>query len=273
MGIKIFLKKSKFLFFVVKFLKIRIFKINSEIDTILLKKLKFDSAIDIGSNYGSYTSILRDISKKVISVEPNLGILNLQKKILGDNKIDFYNVAIGKKNGEVILNIPIKKNSLIYEEAFISNKIVTQQYLKVNQRNGDDLFLNSKSLDFIKIDVEGYENQVLKSLSKSIKKFLPVILIEIEVRHSTKIKINELINDLKEMEYNFFFMKSGKTLSIIKNFNFKLIKELQNEFNHNKDKHKSIYNLNSTKCYINNFWCFNKKKIETYDEILSQFRI
>ena len=124
MSIKIFLKKSKFLFFVVKFLKIRIFKINSEIDTILLKKLKFDSSIDIGSNYGSYTSILRDISKKVISVEPNLGILNLQKQILGDNKIDFYNVAIGKKNGEVILNIPIKNNSLIYEEAFISDTII-----------------------------------------------------------------------------------------------------------------------------------------------------
>ena len=62
-----------------KYTKIRILKINSEIDTILLKKLKFDTAIDIGSNYGSYTSILRDISKRVISIEPNTSILNTQK--------------------------------------------------------------------------------------------------------------------------------------------------------------------------------------------------
>ena len=273
MSIKIFLKKSKFLFFVVKFLKIRIFKINSEIDTILLKKLKFDSAIDIGSNYGSYTSILRDISKKVISVEPNLGILNLQKKILGDNKIDFYNVAIGKKNGEVILNIPIKKNSLIYEEAFVSDTIISERYLKVNQQNGDDLFLNSKSLDFIKIDVEGYENEVLKSLSKSIKKFLPLILIEIEVRHSTKNKIDKLINDLKDINYVFYFMKNGKTLCEIEDFNFNYIRVLQSDFNLSKDIKKSIYNSYSTKHYINNFWCFNKKKIETYDKILTQFTI
>ena len=198
MKVKAILKKSRLVFFLVKFLKIRIFKVNSEIDTILLKKLKFDTSIDIGSNYGSYTSILRDISKKVISIEPNRGILNFQKKILGFKRIDFYNVAIGDKNKEVILNVPIKNSLLIYEEAFISNTIVTEKFLKVNQRNGDDLFLNSKSLDFIKIDVEGYENKVLKSLSKSIKKFLPVILIEIEVRHSTKIKINELINIISE---------------------------------------------------------------------------
>lgn len=273
MGIKVFLKKSKFLFFIVKFFKIRVFKTNSEIDTILLKKLKFDFSIDIGSNYGSYTSILRDISKKVISVEPNLNILNFQKKILGVKRIDFYNVAIGEKNEEMILNIPTKNKSIIFEEAFISNSIITERHLKVNQRNGDELFLNSKSLDFIKIDVEGYENQVLKSLSKSLKKFLPVILIEIEVRHSTINKINELINGLKEMKYDFYFMKSGKTLYKVKNFNYDYIKSLQSDINLKKDINKSTYNLKSTKHYINNFWCFNKVKKDRYDKILSQFRI
>ena len=130
--------------------------------------------------------------------------------------------------------------------------------MNVSQENGDELFLNSKSLDFIKIDVEGYENEVLKSLSKSIKKFLPVILIEIEVRHSTKTKINELIYDLKEMEYDFYFMKSG-TLCGIGNFNFDYIKFLKVILILSKDINKSIYNTNSTKHYINNFWCFNKK--------------
>ena len=63
-------------------MKIRVFKTNSEIDNILLKKLYFDISIDIGSNYGSYTSILRNNSKKVISIEPNNSILNFQKKYL-----------------------------------------------------------------------------------------------------------------------------------------------------------------------------------------------
>ena len=36
-------------------------------NAILLKKLKFDTAIDIGSNYGSYTSILRIFQKGYIN--------------------------------------------------------------------------------------------------------------------------------------------------------------------------------------------------------------
>lgn len=256
-----------------KYTKIRILKINSEIDTILLKKLKFDTAIDIGSNYGSYTSILRDISKRVISIEPNTSILNTQKKILGHRKIDYFNVAIGIENKEVILNVPFKNNSYLYEEAFISNTIISEKYLSVNQLNGDGLFLNLKNLDFIKLDVEGYENNVLKSLSKSISKFRPVILIEIETRHSSKQKINKLIDELKCLDYSFHYFKNGQNLSKIDDIDFDWISNAQNIMNYKKDSNKSLFTSKSKKFYINNFWCFNKKNDFKYDKTLSQFRI
>lgn len=271
MYIKSFLKKIKPLFFFVKFLKIRVFKTNSEIDNILLKKLYFNISIDIGSNYGSYTSILRNNSKKVISVEPNISILNLQKKILGYKRIHYYNIAIGDEDNEVILNIPFKNNSYLYEEAYISDAIFSDKYYHVNQKIGDELFYDLECIDFIKIDVEGYENKVLESLSKSITKFLPIILIEIEARHSSKQSINKLIDNLKGSGYQFYYMKNGQDLSKIKDIDFDWISNIQNDLNYKKDINKSIYNSKSTKYYINNFWCINQISKSKYDETLSKF--
>ena len=271
MYIKSFIKKIKPLFFLVKFLKIRVFKTNSEIDNILLKKLYFDISIDIGSNYGSYTSILRNNSKKVISVEPNNSILNFQKKILGYKRIHYYNLAIGNENNEVILNIPFKNNSYVYEEAFISNSIVSDKYYLVNQKIGDELFYDLECIDFIKIDVEGYENNVLESLSKSINKFLPIILIEIEARHSSKQNINKLIDNLKGLDYQFYYLKNGQKLSKIEDIDFDWISSIQNDLNYKKDINKSIYNSKSTKYYINNFWCINQISKSKYDQTLSKF--
>lgn len=273
MYIKSFLKKIKPLFFFVKFLKIRVFKTNSEIDNILLKKLYFNISIDIGSNYGSYTSILRNNSKKVISVEPNISILNLQKKILGYKRIHYYNIAIGDEDNEVILNIPFKNNSYVYEEAYISDAIFSDKYYHVNQKIGDELFYDLECIDFIKIDVEGYENKVLESLSKSITKFLPIILIEIEVRHSSKQNINKLIDNLKGSGYQFYYMKNGQNLSKIKDIDFDWISNIQNDLNYKKDINKSIYNSKSTKYYINNFWCINQTRKSKYDQTLSKFWI
>ena len=273
MYIKSFLKKIKPLFFFVKFLKIRVFKTNSEIDNILLKKLYFNISIDIGSNYGSYTSILRNNSKKVISVEPNISILNLQKKILGYKRIHYYNIAIGDEDNEVILNIPFKNNSYVYEEAYISDAIFSDKYYHVNQKIGDELFYDLECIDFIKIDVEGYENKVLESLSKSITKFLPIILIEIEARHSSKQSINKLIDNLKGSGYQFYYMKNGQNLSKIKDIDFDWISNIQNDLNYKKDSNKSSYNSKSTKYYINNFWCINQTRKSKYDQTLSKFWI
>lgn len=273
MYIKSFLKKIKPLFFLVKFLKIRVFKTNSEIDNILLKKLYFDISIDIGSNYGSYTSILRNNSKKVISVEPNNSILNFQKKILGYKRVHYYNIAIGNENNSVILNIPFNNNSYVYEEAFISNAVSSDKYYRMDQKIGDELFYDLECIDFIKIDVEGYENKVLESLSKSINKFLPIILVEIEARHSSKQNINKLINNLKGSGYEFYYMKSGQKLSKIKDIDFDWISSIQNDLNFKKDSNKSIYNSKSTKDYINNFWCINQTSKSKNDQTLSKFLI
>ena len=217
------LKKNRIIFFIVKFIKIRVLKINSEIDMILLKKLKLKTSIDIGSNYGSYSSILRKNSRNVISVEPNTLIIEFQKRILGNKNIIFENVAIGEIDKKVALNIPFENKIPVYEEAFISDSALNKNSLSVNQKNGDNLFFDIDNIDFIKIDVEGYENKVVKSLINIIKSKKPILLIEIESRHSSDVEISNLIDFLYNMDYIFYYMINGKKLKRIKKkiFNWK----------------------------------------------------
>jgi FkbM family methyltransferase len=62
---------------------------------------------------------------------------------------------------------PTKKNSL-------------RKYINVNQVSIDDWTRenNIENLDFVKIDVEGFEYEVITGMKKSIKKFDPIVFIE-----------------------------------------------------------------------------------------------
>lgn len=51
-------------------------------------------------------------------------------------------------------------------------------------------------LDFIKIDVEGNEMKTLSGAKKTIKKFLPTLMVEMEQRHHEK----PIWNDISEIE-------------------------------------------------------------------------
>ena len=60
---------------------------------------------------------------------------------------------------------------------------------KIKIVRGDSILNKYSDVDLIKIDTEGYEFQVLQGLSKTVKNNLPILLIEIEKRHSKNIPI------------------------------------------------------------------------------------
>ena len=78
-----------------------------------------------------------------------------------------------------------------------------------------DVLLKSYSLnsfDLLKIDVEGYELEVLKGSIKSIKKYRPIIYLEFSRKTYEILKIFNDINYL-----SFMPLASGKLISISKN--------------------------------------------------------
>jgi len=67
-----------------------------------------------------------------------------------------------------------------------------------------DKLLSLDSCDAIKINVEGYEKEVLEGAVKTINKFYPMLMIEIDnyLLHIRDIKCNEIFTLLAEMGYD-----------------------------------------------------------------------
>ena len=104
-----------------------------------------------------------------------------------------------------------KKNELYYN-TYISKKV---------KRNKLDNLLVNKKIGFIKIDVEGHEKNVIIGASKIIKKNKPVLLVEIEEKH-TQDKVINIINFINTFGYKSYFLDKKELIEIKKNTNFGL---------------------------------------------------
>lgn len=128
-----------------------------------------DSVIDIGANIGQVSVLLSYLvgsTGKVYSFEPNLELNNCINKAIERNKISniiLYSFALGNTEDNLKLRIPKfnkGKGSLIrHEEA--DNKDI--DVINVPVKTLSKVFENEsiKSIKFIKIDVEGFEAEVL----------------------------------------------------------------------------------------------------------------
>ncbi len=153
-----------------------------------IKKISNDLSfcIDIGANIGKYTELLlKETQAKVISFEPLGEAFQDLKKIELENstRLKVFNHAIGEKNETLDLNYSNNKSEkasftehldkLSFYE-FNTNKKVKTKILTLDTFIEENLNLfNSKEIDLIKIDTEGFELEVIKGAQKTIKKMSP----------------------------------------------------------------------------------------------------
>lgn len=197
-----------------------------------LKKLniKYKNFIDIGGHLGSYTYFINNNFnlKKIYIFEPQKEIFFKLKKNLKKNKnIKFFNSAISDFNGEKNLNINKhdlsstfhnlnKKNLFLHFKAFIFRTNFKNMLNKKEKVKTITLhkFLKKekiKEISLIKIDTEGHELKVLKSLKKRIAD-TRVIIIEF---HKNNVFSGYDSNNLKK-----FFKKHNFKLFAVHKFPF-----------------------------------------------------
>lgn len=140
------------------------------------------NVIDIGAFIGTNTIKMAHKAKHVYAFEANLNIHNLLKANLLINNISNvspFNKAVGNENKIVdkmwYPTVPINYGAMrINKHEDLINEFVN---VNINMIHLDDITLNEK-VDFIKIDVEGCEQEVLQGGIELIKKCKPVIVIE-----------------------------------------------------------------------------------------------
>ncbi len=154
-----------------------------------------DIALDIGANIGYSTLNLCKTMKKVIAIEPDeRSRIILKKNIKLNNfkeKTKIYSFAISDKEEEKVFYLSKHPNL----SAFNKNKKYWTKKIKVKSKTIDSLGLLP---NFIKMDLEGHEVEVIKGGMRSLGKtdFCRILL---EVHPQFYSKERNFANTLKEL--------------------------------------------------------------------------
>ena len=168
-----------------------------EIFSIL--SLSSNTVFDIGSYTGVYALVAAKSNKKlkVSAFEPNPELFSALEKNLKLNRIrnvKSEQMALDNQPGEAYLylnhDIHTSIGSLIQSSTAGKKVLVRKTTLDIYCENH-----SVNSIDLIKIDVEGYEANVLQGGSSIIKKSSPIILME-SLTQETLEKQFELLSEL-----------------------------------------------------------------------------
>lgn len=163
---------------------------------------------DIGANVGCTTNYFSKISKKVISFEPdknNFDLLNDQIRIRQLKNVETHNFAVSNISGYIDF---YSRNSNDIHSLGMHNKGKVIQTSSVQAITLDSFWdSNSEKIGLLKIDVEGFEYEVLNGSSKLLSMgLIEAILFEYspKIHKLRKIPINAPISFLKKYDYKIF---------------------------------------------------------------------
>lgn len=192
-------------------------KSRSDDEDVLEKFLKKgDTYVDVGANIGSLVlkaASIVGVDGKVYGIEAHPKIFNFLNENVNINSYDnivLINSAVGDQQGEL----------------FFTDRNADDQNYVTTDKNGIkvlvstlDLLIDLEKIDFLKIDVEGYEKFVLNGASKTLER-TKIILIEVSdenfIRYGYKSK--EILQHLMSFNFNLFSTDKMELINIENNF-------------------------------------------------------
>jgi FkbM family methyltransferase len=167
---------------------------------------KHSTFMDVGSNYGWHSIIASKYCDKVYSFEPQKIMFDTQTLSINDNNIKniiIYNFGLGNEN------ITSEMNQINYDSSWVNigDLSVGTGGEQINIKTIDSLDL--PKIDFIKIDVQGYEKFVLEGGIETIKKDKPTLIVELENFQLIKFGHNDsdIFTLLKDIGYIPFYLE------------------------------------------------------------------
>lgn len=140
------------------------------------------SCIDVGAHEGLYTYELLKLSPQVDSYEPNPEKARFLARAFRGCSVTVHPIAASSCDGRSVLSIPADDLYDRTQEATL-HRIPSPGYqVEVETRRLDSI--GHENVGFIKIDVEGHEEAVLDGARDLIARERPVLLVEIERRHT-----------------------------------------------------------------------------------------
>lgn len=181
--------------------------------------------LDIGTNIGS--TLLQFANKigpegKVYGFEPdsenyancmyNIGLNNFKN-------VSVDNIGLGSASGEFLLSIDCESNR--GGNRIVANPNASAKKIKVDTLDSWVEKNNIKKCDLIKIDVEGYEMNVLEGGLATINKYHPILFIELDdnnlkLQNSSAIELVSLL-----LKCGYVIIHAETNQEVTSDFNFR----------------------------------------------------
>lgn len=177
---------------------------------------------DVGANIGSKAAVFSKFARRVVAFEPDPNnALILRRRFRFRQRLTILEVAVGAHSGKALMTVGggaystlAKKQREIIETnpRYANLKNEHLHSMEVGVVSLDELIIQFGLPDYIKVDVEGYEEAVIKGLSQ------PVSLISFEsnlpdFEEETVGCIKQLASISKHSCYNFTTSEPPKVLS------------------------------------------------------------
>jgi len=176
---------------------------------LLIRELKEGmTCLEVGGNLGYYATLESKIvgdKGKIIAIEPsprNFSYLKHNLEQQNRSNYEVYNFACGNQEGEVKFLVSDKSNRCMVikdgDEIPSDLEVIKIPIKKL------DIFLKEKGIekiDFIRMDVEGYERNILEGAMKLLTKFKPLMLVEVHKMIMGDDLTKKFFNELKTYGY------------------------------------------------------------------------
>lgn len=202
------------------------------VDRLLNRRCYF---IDVGANLGMYSYFYSRSFKEVVAFEPISEVTMDIEKFRGGNII-VHNIALSNVESELEFFIPVVRGELCPGLASLESRSLPSERRIVSVKTLDSF--NFNNVDLIKIDVEGHEYSVIQGAEKTIKKYKPLLIVEIEQRHIAA-PIEVVFDLILKMGYNGYYILDMSVHSV-------------NQFDCELNQTRHLDNVNNPK-YVNNF--------------------
>ena len=145
--------------------------------------------VDVGANFGYYTLLMADLARPsgiCVALEPNPDIVPFLRDSVAVNGLAsqcrVHSVAVGRAAGEARMTAPRRepKNGSLHRGPELPNDAIHT----VAVRSLDEVLAGEPRVDFIKIDAEGSEADIIEGMKHTLRQHKPRLLIEFNTGHS-----------------------------------------------------------------------------------------
>tara|TARA_R100000742_G_C4278488_1_gene101369 strand:- start:2127 stop:2834 length:708 start_codon:yes stop_codon:yes gene_type:complete len=161
--------------------------------------------IDLGANIGLFSIFAAPVCERIFSVEPTPSHFALMEELVdlaGVKNIEMLNLAVGLEDGEAEFNIHERNSTM---NSFISHRTDPHsgKTVKVKTQTLNSIIdsLDVDRVGFVKMDIEGFENEIIfeESFEEALTKIdgLYVEVHDFEERAMMAENFNKISNHLK----------------------------------------------------------------------------